>query len=339
MKCQSLDEGMIKFKGRVSYLQYMPAKPMRRGIKVWILCDSKTGYMNQFEFYLGKRGTTVSKDGLYFDIVSNLTKCLRYKNHHVFFDNLYTSIPLLLHLQKYQILCCGTIRKNRKYLPSCIKKTPRLNRGEHKTMQDAKNRNLSATVWKDTKDVRFASMLNRPSVSTTTVRRIRGQHVQVSQPSVANLYQLHYAGVDRFDQLRSSYAIGRPSKKSWKYLFNFLLNSAMVNAFILYKKASERPDFKKNYTQFDFRSEVAHSLIGGYTKRKRCGPSRPSQSLSNNPQNVLSHESVHMEGKRARLCYVHKRYTQTTKETVFGCKTCCVNLCKDCHYKFHRQTF
>lgn len=40
----SIDESMIKFKGRISFKQYMPAKPTKWGFKNFVLCDSKTGY-------------------------------------------------------------------------------------------------------------------------------------------------------------------------------------------------------------------------------------------------------------------------------------------------------
>jgi len=39
---QSMDEAMILFKGRHSIKQYMPLKPIKRGYKVWMRCDTKT---------------------------------------------------------------------------------------------------------------------------------------------------------------------------------------------------------------------------------------------------------------------------------------------------------
>lgn len=35
------DEAMIKFQGRSSLKQYIKNKPVKRGIKVWVLADSK----------------------------------------------------------------------------------------------------------------------------------------------------------------------------------------------------------------------------------------------------------------------------------------------------------
>ena len=39
----SIDEGMIAFKGRLSFRQYMPAKPTKYGIKVSMAADSSNG--------------------------------------------------------------------------------------------------------------------------------------------------------------------------------------------------------------------------------------------------------------------------------------------------------
>ena len=51
---QSIDEAMVKYKGRIKFLQYMPMKPCKRGIKIWCRCDPHNGYLSQFEIYTGK---------------------------------------------------------------------------------------------------------------------------------------------------------------------------------------------------------------------------------------------------------------------------------------------
>ena len=40
----SIDESMISFKGRLSFLQYLPKKPHKWGMKAWVLADVQTGY-------------------------------------------------------------------------------------------------------------------------------------------------------------------------------------------------------------------------------------------------------------------------------------------------------
>ncbi|XP_049964432.1 piggyBac transposable element-derived protein 4-like [Schistocerca serialis cubense] len=57
----AIDESMIKFKGRNSMKQYMRDKPIKRGYKVWMLCD-KTSYNLKFDIYTGKGVAGVGVD-------------------------------------------------------------------------------------------------------------------------------------------------------------------------------------------------------------------------------------------------------------------------------------
>ena len=47
----SVDEMMIGFKGRLSFIQYMPKKPTKWGMKAYVLADSRTGYMYNWYLY------------------------------------------------------------------------------------------------------------------------------------------------------------------------------------------------------------------------------------------------------------------------------------------------
>ena len=49
-----VDETMIGFKGRLTFIQYMPKKPTKWGLKAYVLADSTTGYMYNWILYTGK---------------------------------------------------------------------------------------------------------------------------------------------------------------------------------------------------------------------------------------------------------------------------------------------
>ena len=112
----AVDEAMIKFQGRSSLKQYMPQKPIKRGIKVWVLGDSSNGYFVDFTVYTGKEGNVAVK-GLGFQVVLSLAKQLQGKHHVVYFDNFFTSVELLEELLKWGLYACGTVRSNRKQFP------------------------------------------------------------------------------------------------------------------------------------------------------------------------------------------------------------------------------
>ncbi len=94
---QAIDEGMIAFTGKLSFKQYLPAKPIKRGIKVWMRCDSiaESCYLNEFNIYLGKGDGGVTEHGLGYNVVTSLCQSLHGKYHHVFFDNYFTSKKLM----------------------------------------------------------------------------------------------------------------------------------------------------------------------------------------------------------------------------------------------------
>ena len=76
----AVNEAMIKFQGRSSLKQYLPLKPIKRGIKVWVLADSHNGYFCKFSVYTGKDG--VAEKGLGARVVKSLTSEL--KDKHLF---------------------------------------------------------------------------------------------------------------------------------------------------------------------------------------------------------------------------------------------------------------
>ena len=134
----SIDEAMIPFKGRSSMKQYMPLKPVKRGFKVWTLADAHTGYVYSLEVYTGKKGDTVEK-GLGASVIHTLSRPLQHRYmymnvhfmepylrnphryHHLYFDNFFSSIDLLLDLLKVGLYGCGTLRSNRCGCPTDLK--------------------------------------------------------------------------------------------------------------------------------------------------------------------------------------------------------------------------
>ena len=114
----AVDEAMIKFQGRSNLKKYMPKKPTKCGIKVWVLGDSTNGYFSQFDVHTGRGEGRVEGLGAH---VKMLTENLKNKNYHVLFDNYFTSYQLLEDLEKDSIYGCGTARKDRKEFPAALK--------------------------------------------------------------------------------------------------------------------------------------------------------------------------------------------------------------------------
>ena len=106
-----IDESVITMKSKDSVKQFLPQKPSKWGWKVWSCCDSDSPdqpYLLGFIPYLGKKNTKVSKNGLYFDVVQELTKLMRGSNVRLYTDSAYTSLKTYLYLKKHSIFASGT---------------------------------------------------------------------------------------------------------------------------------------------------------------------------------------------------------------------------------------
>ena len=121
--CQqlSLDKGMIPTKNRLAIKQYIRDKPVRWGIKSFLLCEAKKGYILDAEIY-----TSRVKDRHWplLRSAGSVVRCLvenahvTNKNHMLFMDRFYNSVALF-HLLKNAlgVLAAGTIMPSRKHYP------------------------------------------------------------------------------------------------------------------------------------------------------------------------------------------------------------------------------
>ena len=100
----AIDESMINFN------EHLPPKPIKRGHKVWSLCDSITGYLFNYQIYLGKEETEIPLGEC---VVFNLISGHNFQGQHLYFDNSFTSFGLLENLKLQSIKACGTFRSDR----------------------------------------------------------------------------------------------------------------------------------------------------------------------------------------------------------------------------------
>ena len=163
----AMDEGMIAFKGRLSFRQYMLGKPTKHGIKVWMAVDSKNGYVISYNVYLGSEEGIRRLHGLGNDVVMKMIQPYMNKNHHVYFDNFFSSLVLLEHLELQQTYACSTVRCNHKGLPACA--SNKLTRPGQ--LVQAQKGNIVFTKWHDKRDVAFLATYVSPGEASRTVQR------------------------------------------------------------------------------------------------------------------------------------------------------------------------
>jgi len=84
----AVDEAMVAFKGQLSMKQYVPSKPIKRGIKIWECADSLNGYVCNFQVYTWQQDGGITEHRLGYCVVRELTQPFVGKHHHIFCDNL-----------------------------------------------------------------------------------------------------------------------------------------------------------------------------------------------------------------------------------------------------------
>ena len=135
---------------------------------MWALANVLNGYVANFQMYTGKQGDSTEK-GLGAEVVKHLTAPYVNSYRHVYFDNFFTGIDLLLELQRSCLYACGTVRINWKGFPSVLKpvKKGMKDRGDSKTLQSVQSKNLTASVWQDNKPVTVVATNSQCSPRTS----------------------------------------------------------------------------------------------------------------------------------------------------------------------------
>lgn len=345
-RCLTIDECAIATKGRFSPTQYMPSKPLRKGLRVWMLCDSRSGYCHRTRLYVGKQSDDAAASTVGHRMVTSLVRGLEGRYHHLFMDSFFTSVPLLQRLLQDGLYACGPTNPNRRGYPVALKprNVGKLAPGEFYQCQRG---NVVATVTRDAKVVSCLSSNSAPGIVGIGPGKRDGEgsdgdcnslsSLGIARPLPLLLYQENMRGVDLCDQLRECYQVGRPCKKWWRYFLWFYVNLCIVNAYIILRESrSGAPPAGfngKEFTQRHFRVRLAQQLIGDYQGAR--GMERAARKRHADSPLEYGHrlERMSERSRRCRNC-TNKGLRH---ESVFGCKICNVHLCRGgCFSEFHK---
>lgn len=116
--------------------------------------------------------------------------------------------------------------------------------------------------------------------STVKRRNKMGQKEDVGCPKCIADYNTYMGGVDKFDSYMAVYNISWKSRRWRVKIFYFLLESAIVNSYTLYKTSVEEKEGKgKAMSHLNFRSALADELKHEYSNNIRCKRGRPAKGV------------------------------------------------------------
>uniref|UniRef100_UPI003AAEECD7 piggyBac transposable element-derived protein 4-like n=1 Tax=Centroberyx gerrardi TaxID=166262 RepID=UPI003AAEECD7 len=310
-----VDEQLVPFRGRCRFRQYVPRKPAKYGIKIWVACDVVTSYAWKMQIYTGKSdGSPEVNQGK--RIVLDLTEGLQ--GNTVTCDNFFTSYALAEELLRRKVALVGTIRKNRPELP------PQLLRTKQRAPRSSlfaftKTHTAASYIPKQGKNVLLLSTKHRePAVSDA-------EH---QKPAIITDYNRCKGGVDNLDKVVGTYSCRRRTCRWPLVLFYNILDVSAYNAFVLWAAVDPSWNQAKTFKRRLFMEELGKTLVSPQVLRRERLPRTPAAAamvadLQDSGDNPVPDGT---DGKRRRWC---EFCTGKKKKTATTCIKCSKYTCKD----------
>ncbi|CAI6352914.1 unnamed protein product [Macrosiphum euphorbiae] len=331
----AVDEQIIPTKSRTSLKQYNPKKPHKCCYKVFVL-SGVSGFCYDFDIFAGAQSNIIPNSCPNMSVSSNVVLRMsnfipRHCNYKIFFDNWFTSIPLLIYLHKEGILPIGTARLNR--------------------LSDGVT--IIAVSWLDNKIVNMVSTYagSQPVIEKKRFFKSENRHKIITCPNVVGVYNSYMGGVDLIDSMLGYYRIPLSSKKYYMKIFYHLIDLCVVNAWLLYRRVHPSEPY---LSLVDFKILISEVLC----EMKRTTPKRKGRPTAEEnriqglidkkkkrgPCTELPAEDVRLDGmdhypfhdKRSRC-----KYPTCKNKTLFYCTKCqlplCINDKRNCFLLFHTQ--
>ncbi|GBB93461.1 hypothetical protein RclHR1_02180003 [Rhizophagus clarus] len=246
----SVDEMIVRFSGRSIHTVRIKNKPTPEGYKILSLCDA--GYTYSFIFTSRVQNqpevqqvTELSKVGNEVDNHLASQLLIENKSFNIYIDNYFSSIKLFKYLYK---------------------------KLDWDTLSGMVVDNMLAILWMDNglvtmlltihqidngNENRIERIRRRPRETSTNAVKVRAVFGTASKkslpiPVVIDDYNHFMGGVDIADQLQGYYGTQLPVRRTWMPLFFWLLDTALINSYLILKKINANVNHQK-----DFRMQLA----------------------------------------------------------------------------------
>ncbi|XP_071053651.1 piggyBac transposable element-derived protein 4-like [Onthophagus taurus] len=220
----TIDEMLHSFRGRCSFVQYIPSKPAKYGIKIFTMCDAKSFYTSNFEVYCGQQPNGIYKvSNSPIDIVKRLITPIENSGRNQTTDNWYSSLTLAKYLLEKKITFIETLRKNKREIPP--------------EFLPNKNRQPQSSLFgfqQDTALVSYVPRKNKAVILLSTMYDLPEVDEESHKPEIILSYNQTKGAVDTVDKMCAAYSISRVTRRWPLALFFTLLNIAGINSQILY---------------------------------------------------------------------------------------------------------
>ena len=321
----TIDEQLINFHGRCRFRMFIPSKPGKYGLKMWIMADSETFYCADAQLYAGKVGNQPDV-GQGTRVVLDLTSSISGSGRNVTTDNFFTNYKLAKELSARRLSLVGTVRSNRKEVPRQMlpSSSRELHSSEFGFATDGVT--LVSYVPKRAKAVVLLSTQHRDKTVVADDN---------SKPEIISYYNATKSGVDVLDKLVRTYSVKRSTRRWTVAFFLNMLDIAAHNALVLWITANPNWHQGKSHVRRLFLRELGMTLTSSHAservtqhqgKRRRIQACATQCGVLRDESSPTSHDTSNRDGRRRR-CSVCPR--QLERKTTRVCDTCATSICKD----------
>lgn len=325
----TIDEMLCAFRGRCGFIQYMPAKPAKYGLKLYALCDAKTFYVYNFEIYCGKQkpGQFLVSNKPY-DIVMRLIEPLKTTKRNLTTDNYYGSYPLAQELLKKGITLVTTLKKNKTDIPPGFLPNPK-----RKVKSSLFGYQDECTL------VSYVPKKNKAVILLSTLHDGPGViNEETGKPEIIHDYNKTKSGVDTVDQKCSVASTARNTRRWPLALFFRFLDMAGVNSHILYVANNISVYDSRKFRRLPFLQRLAMNLLEEHLKERAKVKGLPKDvqyflakyKKNEDVSSVSQGEDLPKSGA-CHVCGTRKNNKTTVRCSLctrFVCKKHCTNIVK-----------
>ncbi|KAK7130472.1 hypothetical protein R3I93_019962 [Phoxinus phoxinus] len=311
-----VDEQLVGFRGRCIFRQYIPSKPAKYGIKIWVTSDVSTSYAWKMQIYAGKSAGCAPEVKQGQRVVRDMTDGL--EGHTVTTDNFFTSYALAEEL----------LKKKKELPPHLLQTRARAPRSSEFAFR--KTTTAVSYVPKRGKNLLLLSTKHRePAVS--------GEEHQ--KPVMIMDYNRCKGAVDSLDKGVGAYSCKRKTSRWPMTLFYNLIDVSAINAFVLRVAVDPSWNQEKTFKRRLFLEELGRMLVYPQMKRRERLPCTPAAAAmvqsQQRAENSEASGSADTHGKRRRgcsFCTNKRRKISTTcsKCGIYICKEHALQFCSSC---------
>ncbi|XP_059169788.1 piggyBac transposable element-derived protein 4-like [Physella acuta] len=226
----TVDEQLVGFRGRCRFIQYMPSKPDKYGIKIFWACDSLSNYPLRGCPYLGKekRSAMPAKRnlGIASEIVVSLTRDFQGSGRNITTDNYFTHLQLAETMAKSRLTLVGTVKRNKTFLPKDFQQKKHLPLNDSAFLFRPETTLVSYQSKKQKNVLLLSTMHNNPDIDSTNA---------LKKPEIVLYYNKTKGGVDAMDQMAKAFTVKRKTKRWPLVVFFNMIDLASIAARVVFQ--------------------------------------------------------------------------------------------------------